>query len=73
MTYKDISFCLRSKERFCKEHGNAPICQNKRCFRHGTKIPSDLPKWELICWTDMSYDCKHYQKKISELSKRKEV
>lgn len=49
MTYKDISFCLRSKERFCKEHGNAPICQNKRCFRHGTKIPSDLPKWELIC------------------------
>ena len=62
MTYKDISFCMRSKERFCKENGNLAVCHNKRCFRHSSKIPDNLPEWELICWADMSHSCKYYKR-----------
>lgn len=61
MTYRDISFCMRSQEQYCKDN-NLPLCYNKDCFRHSTTIPTNLPEYELICWADMANGCKFYRR-----------
>ena len=59
--YMDMCFC-RTSWRFYE--GNK--CRNKKCIRHMSHIPDDLPEWELISMADFGDVCEDYEEEEFE-------